>query len=150
MRKYLTSHGQIYTERLKYDDIHFRHKYHLILLHKDTKIINRIDTILTQNDKIIISDIVYYEVRRGLLSNFAPRKAVAFNQFCNVHEVGITDKETTEIAATVYSKLKKKGRLIEDADLLIAAFCLQNDYIFVTNNVKHFENVEGLKIENWV
>jgi tRNA(fMet)-specific endonuclease VapC len=84
------------------------------------------------------------------LSNFAPRKTATFYQFCNVHEVGITDKETPEIAASVYSKLQKKGKLIEDADILIAAFCLQNNYILVTNNVQHFENVEGLQIENWV
>jgi predicted nucleic acid-binding protein len=119
-------------------------------LRKDTGIINKIGNILTKRDKIIISNIVYYEIRRGLLSNFAPKKTATFNQFCNVHEVGITDKETAEVAASVYSKLKKKGILIEDADLLIAAFCLQNNYTLVTNNVKHFENVEGLKIENWV
>jgi predicted nucleic acid-binding protein len=119
-------------------------------LRKDNKIINKIGNILTQNDKIILSDIVYYEIRRGLLSNFAPRKTATFNQFCNVHEVGTTDKETTEIAASVYSKLQKKGKLIEDADILIASFCLKNGYTFVTNNGKHFENIEGLQIENWV
>ncbi|GHV11378.1 twitching motility protein PilT [Spirochaetia bacterium] len=119
-------------------------------LRKDSRIINKIDTILMRNDRIIISNIVYYEIRRGLLSNFAPRKTATFNQFCNVHEVGTTDKETTEIAASVYSKLQKKGELIEDADILIASFCLRNDFIFVTNNVQHFKNIDGLKIENWV
>jgi predicted nucleic acid-binding protein len=69
---------------------------------------------------------------------------------CNVHDIGTTDKETTKIAASVYSKLQKKGKLIEDADILIASFCLQNGYTFVTNNVKHFKNIEGLHVENWV
>jgi tRNA(fMet)-specific endonuclease VapC len=119
-------------------------------LRKDSNIINKIDTILTQNDRIIISNIVYYEIRRGLLSIFAPRKTAAFNQFCNVHEAGLTDRETTEIAAAVYSKLQKKGKLIEDADILIAAFSLQHGYTFVTNNVDHFKNIEELRIENWV
>jgi tRNA(fMet)-specific endonuclease VapC len=119
-------------------------------LRRNTGLISKIDDILTQNDKIIISNIVYYEIRRGLLSNFALRKTATFNKFCDVHEVGKSDKETAEIAATIYSKLKKKGKLIEDADLWIAAFCLQHDYTLVTNNVKHFENVEGLRVENWV
>jgi predicted nucleic acid-binding protein len=118
-------------------------------LRKDTRIINKINNILAKHDKIIISNTVYYEIRRGLLSNFAPRKTVTFDQFCNVHEVDITDKETAEIAALVYSKLKKKGKLIEDADLLIATSCLQNGYTLVTNNIKHFENIADLKIENW-
>ncbi len=30
------------------------------------------------------------------------------------------------------------GELIEDADIFIAAMCLKNDYVLVTNNVKHF------------
>jgi tRNA(fMet)-specific endonuclease VapC len=119
-------------------------------LRKDSKIINKIDTILTQNDRIIISNIVYYEIRRGLLAVFAPRKTATFNQFCNVHEIGATDKDTTEVAASIYAKLQKKGKIIEDADILIAAFCLQNGYTFVTNNVQHFENIEGLLLENWL
>jgi tRNA(fMet)-specific endonuclease VapC len=34
-------------------------------------------------------------------------------------------------------------------DLLIAAHALCEDSTVVTNNVKHFEQVPGLKIEEW-
>ena len=60
------------------------------------------------------------------------------------------DKETGEIAAYIYAKLQKRGRLIEDADLLIAAYCIQNDYTLVTNNSKHFENIDTLQFVNWI
>jgi predicted nucleic acid-binding protein len=119
-------------------------------LSKRQTIGNRIREIVSQGCRIVIPEIVYYEVRRGLLSKFAPIKTATFNDFCNLFDVGTSNKETAEIAASAYSKLKKKGRIIEDADLLIAAFCLQNDYTLVTNNVKHFENIEGLRVENWV
>jgi tRNA(fMet)-specific endonuclease VapC len=33
--------------------------------------------------------------------------------------------------------------------MLLAAQALSNHMIFVTNNVKEFERVEGLKIEDW-
>lgn len=43
-------------------------------------------------------------------------------------------------------KLKKIGR----ADLLIASIALAHDATLVSRNLKHFQQVPGLKIENWV
>jgi len=45
--------------------------------------------------------------------------------------------------------LEKNGNIIDDMDLLIASTALVNNMILVTNNVKHFRNIKGLKIENW-
>jgi tRNA(fMet)-specific endonuclease VapC len=42
--------------------------------------------------------------------------------------------------------LKRIGR----ADLLIASIALANDATLVTRNLKHFRQVPGLKVENWV
>jgi len=53
-------------------------------------------------------------------------------------------------AAQIYSELKAKGELIEDADILIAAICLSIKYVLATNNAKHFEKINGLVVENWV
>jgi tRNA(fMet)-specific endonuclease VapC len=119
-------------------------------LSKNQTIGNKIKAVVNNGNKVIIPEITYYEIRRGLLSKFAPVKTAIFNDFCNLFDVGISNKETAEMAASVYSKLQKQGKLIEDADILIAAFCLQNKYTFVTNNVKHFENIDGLQVENWV
>jgi tRNA(fMet)-specific endonuclease VapC len=43
-------------------------------------------------------------------------------------------------------KLKKIGR----ADLLIAAIALANRATLVTRNLKHFQLVPGLQVENWM
>jgi predicted nucleic acid-binding protein len=118
-------------------------------LSKNLVIGNQIKAVVNNGSQVVIPEIAYYEIRRGLLSKFAPIKTVIFNDFCNLFDVGISNRETAEMAASVYSKLKKKGKVIEDADILIAAYCLQNNYILVTNNVKHFENIDGLLVENW-
>lgn len=44
-----------------------------------------------------------------------------------------------------HKKLKKLGR----ADLLIAAIALARRDVLVTRNLKHFQQVPGLQIENW-
>jgi tRNA(fMet)-specific endonuclease VapC len=43
-------------------------------------------------------------------------------------------------------KLKKMGR----ADLLIACIALANRATLVTRNLKHFRQLHGLQLENWI
>ena len=54
----------------------------------------------------------------------------------------------------VFGKLKamleKDGKIIDDADLFIAACALDTNATLVTNNEKHFERIKGLKVQNWV
>ncbi len=54
----------------------------------------------------------------------------------------------------VFGKLKamleKDGKIIDDADLFIAACVLEDNATLVTNNEKHFKRIKGLKVENWV
>lgn len=53
-----------------------------------------------------------------------------------------------------FGKLKKvlieEGRIIDGFDLIIASFCLVHDKILITNNIKHFERIPNLKINNWL
>lgn len=44
--------------------------------------------------------------------------------------------------------LRRQGKLIGDFDLLIAATALQSNLTLLTNNRRHFENIEGLRIES--
>lgn len=43
-------------------------------------------------------------------------------------------------------RLRRQGNMIGDFDLLIASSCLSHDLILLTNNVRHFERVDGLKL----
>jgi predicted nucleic acid-binding protein len=119
-------------------------------LANDKKIIDRMNFEIDQGNEFLIPPIVYYEIRRGLMSFNAPKKTSAFEELCIRLEIGIIERETLEIAAALYARLKKKNIVIEDADLLIAAYCIRNDLILVTNNVKHFINIEELNILNWI
>jgi predicted nucleic acid-binding protein len=38
---------------------------------------------------------------------------------------------------------------MDDFDLIIASCALAHNLTLVTNNMKHFERVEGLKLANW-
>lgn len=48
------------------------------------------------------------------------------------------------------ARLQNAGKMISDFDLLIGCTSIENDLIMVTENLKEFERIKGIKIENWV
>ena len=48
------------------------------------------------------------------------------------------------------ARLKQKGTVISDLDLFIGATAIVNDMILVTRNVREFERMGNIKIENWI
>jgi tRNA(fMet)-specific endonuclease VapC len=49
-----------------------------------------------------------------------------------------------------FHRLKSMGTKIGEIDLLMGCQALSLDMIFVTNNTREFERIDGLKLENWV
>ena len=50
----------------------------------------------------------------------------------------------------IRSDLYRMGRPIGPYDMMIAGHARASAMILVTNNVKEFERVPGLQVENWV
>ncbi|MFZ2633411.1 MAG: PIN domain-containing protein [Desulfosalsimonadaceae bacterium] len=49
----------------------------------------------------------------------------------------------------IKSFLENQGKIIDDADIFIAACALATEATLVTNNEKHFKRIKKLNIENW-
>lgn len=58
--------------------------------------------------------------------------------------------EVCRLFGDLKAKLGKDGKIIDDADLFIAACAIEHGLILVTNNEKHFGRIVGLKLVNWV
>jgi predicted nucleic acid-binding protein len=119
------------------------------ILQKKEGTIGRLRMEIDRGNHVVIPPIVYYEVRRGLLASDATAKAAAFETLFDGLNIDAIDRDTLEMAATEYARLRKSGMNIEDADLFIAEYCVKNDYTLVTNNTKHFEIIKNLKYTNW-
>jgi len=52
--------------------------------------------------------------------------------------------------ADIRSSLERNGTPIGPFDLLIAAHARSLDLILVTDNIREFSRVDGLKLENWI
>ena len=51
--------------------------------------------------------------------------------------------------AKVKNILRERGKLIDEFDMVIAGQAIDNGLTVITENVKHFNRIDGLKIENW-
>ncbi len=58
-------------------------------------------------------------------------------------------EKSSYVFAEQKALLKKTGKIIADLDLMIASIALHHQMIVVTNNGKHFNRIQKLKIENW-
>jgi predicted nucleic acid-binding protein len=59
------------------------------------------------------------------------------------------DTEVCMVAADMMARLRRGGRTVDWVDLFIAATALVHELVVVTRNVRHFEHVPGLVVENW-
>jgi len=59
--------------------------------------------------------------------------------------------EFTKVSSVIFAKekarLKKNGNIIADMDLMIASIAIENDCTLISNNIKHFNRVQNLKLE---
>ena len=118
-------------------------------LRGNTAVIENIEKAISEDHSIVIPPVVYYEVKRGLILIDAKKQLAKLENLCNLFPVGELGDYLLEKAINIYVQERKAKRNTEDADIFIAAFCIHNDYILVTNNMKHFQNIIGLQSVNW-
>ncbi|MCK4761877.1 MAG: type II toxin-antitoxin system VapC family toxin [Candidatus Aminicenantes bacterium] len=116
----------------------------------DKRINERLKKKLSAGNEFFINPITYYELNRGLLAINSKAKLQRFKKFCDAFGILDLSKEVLDQAAQGYAALRKRGELIEDADILISAVCIVNGLVLITNNRKHFSRIEGLTMENWL
>jgi len=58
-------------------------------------------------------------------------------------------RESAEVFAMLKATLQKAGTSLDDFDLILAACAFAHDLVLVTNNIKHFKRIEGLRLANW-
>ena len=120
------------------------------LMRKHPLVLARAHEYLTVHHQFTISIITRYEILRGLKAKDANTQQISFDLFCSSNRViPITDEIVLQ-AADIYGDLHKRGALINDADILIAASALVNGFDLVTNNEEHFKRIAGLRVDNWL
>ena len=63
-------------------------------------------------------------------------------------EIISLDEKISKIFAQERGRLRRKKAMIDNFDLMIGATCLAYNLTLLTNNIKHFQNINGLLIES--
>ncbi len=70
-------------------------------------------------------------------------------RFVDIVQVIPFDLECARIFGNIKSKLRSVGKPTGEVDALIAATAMAHKATLVTADKKHFENIEGLRVEVW-
>lgn len=103
------------------------------------------------SDEIAISLITLAELQFGAYNSAKVES--------NLRRVGFLEEtvnivplstEVTRKYAEIKAELRKTGNPVDDFDILIGATAIANNLTLITNNTRHFSNMAGISLENWI
>ncbi len=100
----------------------------------------RVEPLLDKNAEIYVSTVSVFEL--GLRTTNRERA----ESFLRLVKILDFDYASALTASTISRELTKKGTPLDFRDVFIAASCMANQYVLVTNNKRDFERIDGLRI----
>jgi tRNA(fMet)-specific endonuclease VapC len=99
---------------------------------------------------LALSSLSLAELYEGVYYSRDPVESeAALQRFLNPELIILgLDEETCKIFGKERGRLRGTGLLIGDCDLLIGATALRHRLTLLTNNRRHFERIEGLRMES--
>ncbi|MDH3001327.1 plasmid maintenance protein [Chelonobacter oris] len=120
-----------------------------IINHKPKQVFERFQQ-LNLGD-LAISSITACELAYGVEKSGSQKNITALQKFLAPLTILPLGEHVVWEYASIRAELEKKGQVIGSfLDMLIAAHARQEKAILVTNNIKEFERVPHLTLENWV
>jgi tRNA(fMet)-specific endonuclease VapC len=95
---------------------------------------------------IIVAGELRFGVAKGVSRGFAEKVEALLERLTVLPLAPPVDR----FYAMVRADLSARGKPISANDMLIAAHALALDYVLVTDNVREFSRVKGLRVENWL
>ena len=100
---------------------------------------------------VAISSITLSELEYGVSKSASVEKnKIALTQFLAPIETIDFDDKSAEIYGRIRANLERRGTPIGPLDTLIGAQALSLGYTLVTNNIKEFERIPDIELENWI
>jgi len=94
--------------------------------------------------RLAVPAIVHFELLSGVRT---PAELERLERLLRPMAVLPFEKEAAELAASAGRRLASSGRSLPMADLAIAGICLALDVALLTRNRKHFDRIQGLRLE---
>ena len=83
------------------------------------------------------------------LSSNVAREIRILDLFLENFEILFFNKQHAILFGQISADLKKSGFSIGPIDEMIASIALNNKDVLITNNLKHFQRIKHLEVQNW-
>ena len=100
---------------------------------------------------VAISALVLAELRYGARASAkATENLQRLEQLLQIIDVVDFDQARADSYSYLRLALRQKGKPTGEMDLLIASIAVTHQAVLVTHNTKHFSEIEGLVLEDWL
>lgn len=101
-------------------------------------------------DQIAMSVITFGELQFGVEKSQKREESLkTLDQLAKLIQISPLPEKAGECYGKIRNQLQKMGLMIGNNDLWIAAHAMAESWTLVTNNVREFQRIEDLDIENW-
>jgi len=101
-------------------------------------------------ETVCTSIIVAAELRFGAAKKGSDRHSKQLGEILGAVEILPFAAPADEVYGSMRAKLERAGRIVGGNDLLIAAHAIALGHTLVTDNIREFARVDGLRCENWL
>ena len=123
-----------------------------IMREQPEAVLKHLEQAVLRNQRIVIPVITYAEMRFGATGpKVSPRHIELVDAFCaRLDAILPWDSAAVDATTEIKVALRLAGTPIGPNDTAIAGHAIASGVVLVTNNVREFERVPGLVLEDWV
>lgn len=122
-----------------------------IMRERPPEVLAKLQACVDAQQRIVVSAVTYAEMRFGSIGKKAsPKHSALVSAFvARLDGVLPWDAAAVDETTRIRVELASRGTPIGDNDAAIAGHAIAADAVLVTNNVREFKRVPGLRIEDW-
>ena len=120
------------------------------IMKSDKEAIKKAEEIEKNGNTIAVTSISIFELFVGVtLSIKQDRERYKINRILKGLPIMSFDEDSAIEAGKIFAQKRKNGMLIDPEDSMIAGICSRRNEILITRNIKHFNDIESLRIESY-
>ena len=120
------------------------------IMKSDKDAIRKADEIEKTGNTIAVTSISIFELFVGAnLSIKQEQERNKITRILNGLSIISFDEDSAREAGRIFAQKRRNGLVIDPEDSMIAGICSRRNEILITRNIKHFQDIENVRIESY-